>query len=153
MSQSSNSSVAAVATNALLVRDVDGHYRAASNHEVLQQARRLLAQRVRRGPKLLSPQAVKDYLCKGSHVNLVGHLRNNNYPAADGGTVYALAFTVDEIDYLDSRAEGDARRERHAFVDEIEAHEAGQASAGTARRPARKAAARKPAAKKKVSKR
>lgn len=42
---------------------------------------------------------------------IVGRLRNNNYDK-DGETVYALAFTVEEIDYLDSKADSVARRER-----------------------------------------
>jgi single stranded DNA-binding protein len=50
-----------------------------------------------------------EYLGKGSHVNLVGRLRNNNYEK-DGETIYGLAFTAEEIDYLDSRAESEARR-------------------------------------------
>jgi single-stranded DNA-binding protein len=50
-----------------------------------------------------------NYLGRGSHVNVVGRLRNNNYER-DGETVYAWSFTVEEIDYLDSRAEGEARR-------------------------------------------
>ena len=50
-----------------------------------------------------------EYLGKGSHVNIVGRLRNNNYEK-DGETVYAMAFTADEIDYLDSRADSEARR-------------------------------------------
>ncbi len=50
-----------------------------------------------------------EYLGKGSHVNIVGRLRNNNFEK-DGETVYGMAFTVDEIDYLDSRAESEARR-------------------------------------------
>jgi single stranded DNA-binding protein len=50
-----------------------------------------------------------EYLGKGSHVNIVGRLRNNNYEK-DGETVYGMAFTVEEIDYLDSRAESEARR-------------------------------------------
>jgi single-stranded DNA-binding protein len=50
-----------------------------------------------------------NYLGRGSHVNIVGRLRNNNYEK-DGGTVYGWSFTVEEIDYLDSRAEGEARR-------------------------------------------
>jgi len=62
MSLSSISSVDAVASAALLVRDVDGQYRRASADEVLQQARRVLSQRVRRGATMSSPQAVKDYL-------------------------------------------------------------------------------------------
>lgn len=49
------------------------------------------------------------YLGKGSHVNIVGRVRNNNYEK-DGETVHSLAFTVDEIDYLDGRADGEARR-------------------------------------------
>jgi single stranded DNA-binding protein len=52
-----------------------------------------------------------EYLGKGSHVNIVGRLRNNNYDK-DGETVYAMAFTAEEIDYLDSRAESEARRGR-----------------------------------------
>ena len=52
-----------------------------------------------------------EYLGKGSHVNIVGRLRNKNYEK-DGETVYGMAFTAEEIDYLDSRAESDARRAR-----------------------------------------
>jgi single-stranded DNA-binding protein len=44
-------------------------------------------------------------------VNLVGRLRNNNYEK-DGGTIYGLAFTAEEVDDLDSRAEMEARRTR-----------------------------------------
>ena len=53
-----------------------------------------------------------EYLGKGSHVNIVGRLRNNNYQDAGGGDVYALSFTCEEIDYLDSKAESEARRIR-----------------------------------------
>ncbi len=49
-----------------------------------------------------------EYLGKGSHVNIVGRMRNNNYEK-DGATVYGMAFTADEIDYLDSRADSEAR--------------------------------------------
>jgi DNA repair protein RadC len=62
MSLSSTSSFDAVASNALLVRDGEGQYRPASAEEVLQQARRVLSRRVRRGATMSSPQAVKDYL-------------------------------------------------------------------------------------------
>jgi single-strand DNA-binding protein len=51
-----------------------------------------------------------EYLSRGSHVNVVGRLRNHHYEK-DGETVYRLDFTVEEIDYLDSRAEGEARRD------------------------------------------
>jgi single-strand DNA-binding protein len=49
------------------------------------------------------------YLAKGSHVNVVGRVQNNNYEK-DGATVYSMAFTAEEIDYLDTRAAGDALR-------------------------------------------
>jgi single-strand DNA-binding protein len=52
------------------------------------------------------------YLCKGSHVNIAGRLRNNNYQNAEGVAVYGMAFTADEIDYLDSKADAEARRSR-----------------------------------------
>lgn len=60
MSPFSSSSVDAAA--ALLVHDVGGQYRPARAEEVLQQARRVLSHRVRRGATMSSPQAVKDYL-------------------------------------------------------------------------------------------
>ena len=53
-----------------------------------------------------------EYLGKGSHVNVVGRVRNNNYRDASGAEVYALAFTCEELDYLDSRAESEARKAR-----------------------------------------
>ena len=39
-----------------------------------------------------------EYLGKGSHVNVIGRLRNNNYKDADGVDVYGLTFTCEEID-------------------------------------------------------
>lgn len=49
------------------------------------------------------------YLDRGSHVNVVGRLKNNVYEKA-GETVFGWDFTVEEIDYLDSRADAEARR-------------------------------------------
>ena len=49
------------------------------------------------------------YLGKGSHVNVVGRVQNNNYER-DGETVYTMAFTAEEIDYLDTKAESEALR-------------------------------------------
>jgi single stranded DNA-binding protein len=77
-----------------------------------------------------------EYLGKGSHVNIVGRLRNNNYEK-DGETVYGMAFTAEEIDYLDSRAESEARRTRG---DES----APGASNGSVEPPAPAASTRKP---------
>jgi DNA repair protein RadC len=62
MSQQSVLSVESSSVAALLVREVDGQYRPAHADEVLQQARRVLAQQVRRGMTMSSPQAVKDDL-------------------------------------------------------------------------------------------
>ena len=52
-----------------------------------------------------------EYLGKGSRVNVVGHVRNNNYDKY-GATVYGFQFTCEELDYLDGKADGDARRGR-----------------------------------------
>lgn len=49
------------------------------------------------------------YLGKGSHVNVCGRVRNSNFER-DGETQYRLEFTVEEIDYLDSRSSAEARR-------------------------------------------
>jgi single-strand DNA-binding protein len=54
-------------------------------------------------------EAAAQYLGKGSHVNVVGRVQNNNYER-DGETVYTMAFTAEEIDYLDTKAEGEALR-------------------------------------------
>ena len=53
-----------------------------------------------------------EYLGKGSHINIVGRLRNNNYQDAEGKDVYGLAFIAEEVDYLESKAQSDARRNR-----------------------------------------
>ena len=54
-----------------------------------------------------------EYLGKGSHVNIVGRMRNNNFEQ-DGKTVYGMAFTAEEIDYLDTKAEGEAIRAKRS---------------------------------------
>jgi len=63
---------------------------------------------------LWGPQAenAAAYLGKGSRVNVVGRLRNNNYTDGDGRDVYGFGFTVEELDYLDTKSEADARRAR-----------------------------------------
>ena len=58
-----------------------------------------------------------EYLGKGSRVNVVGRLRNNNYDK-DGSTVYGFQFTCEELDYLDSKADAVARRTRQDGSDE-----------------------------------
>lgn len=50
------------------------------------------------------------YLGRGSHVNVVGRMSHNNY-VKNEETVYGWDFVVDEIDYLDSRSEAEARRD------------------------------------------
>jgi single-strand DNA-binding protein len=51
------------------------------------------------------------YLDKGSHVNVVGQVQNNRYEQ-DGQTVYGMDFTAEEIDYLDSKGDAQARQAR-----------------------------------------
>ena len=60
---SSITSFAAESAEALLmVREVDGQYRPARTDEVLQQAQHLLAQQLRTGEVMSSPQVVRTYL-------------------------------------------------------------------------------------------
>jgi single stranded DNA-binding protein len=53
-----------------------------------------------------------EFLDKGSHVNVVGRLKNNNYRDTSGAEVFSYSFTCEEIDYLDSKAEAEARRQQ-----------------------------------------
>ncbi|WP_225781232.1 single-stranded DNA-binding protein [Xenophilus sp. Marseille-Q4582] len=75
-----------------------------------------------------------EYLGKGSHVNIVGRLRNNNFEK-DGETVYGMAFTAEEIDYLDSRAESEARRNGGHGAEAGASSGEHAAPAGTTRKP------------------
>ena len=59
-----------------------------------------------------------EYLGKGSRVNVVGRLRNNNYTDAGGTAVYGFGFTCEELDYLDTKSEADARRARQDESDD-----------------------------------
>ena len=89
------------------------------------------------------------YLGKGSHINVVGRVQNNNYDR-DGETVYTMAFTAEEIDYLDTKAEGEALRAKQGPAPEEgdRAPAAKPAARAGAAKPARsrKAAAKAPAA-------
>jgi single-strand DNA-binding protein len=86
------------------------------------------------------------YLGKGSHVNVVGRVQNNNYDK-DGETVYTMAFTAEEIDYLDTKAEGQALRGRMGEPpNEGRRQKEAKPAARTAAASSRKAAAKAPAA-------
>jgi single stranded DNA-binding protein len=95
-----------------------------------------------------------EYLGKGSHVNIVGRLRNNNFEK-DGQTIYGMAFTAEEVDYLDTKAEGEAIRAKQAPAGEGEGRDAAKskpatrnaAGAGAAAGAAKSASNRKAAAK------
>jgi single-strand DNA-binding protein len=56
-------------------------------------------------------EAAVAYLDKGSHVNVVGRVQNNRYEK-DGQTVYGMDFIAEEIDYLDSQGDAQARQAR-----------------------------------------
>ena len=62
-----------------------------------------------------------EYLGKGSRINIVGRLQNNNYKNAEDELVYGLTFTVEEIDYLDTVADAAARRQRMGSAAQAEA--------------------------------
>ncbi|MBS3996471.1 MAG: single-stranded DNA-binding protein [Hydrogenophaga sp.] len=57
------------------------------------------------------------YLDKGSHVNLVGWVRNDIYQDGDGREVHGLSFTAEEVDFLDSRAQAQERQVRRTGRD------------------------------------
>jgi single-strand DNA-binding protein len=59
-----------------------------------------------------------EFLDKGSHVNVTGRLRNSSWKDAEGREVYGYTFTCEEIDYLDSKAEAEARRKGAALPTE-----------------------------------
>jgi single-strand DNA-binding protein len=80
------------------------------------------------------------YLDKGSHVNVVGRV-HNNYDK-DGETVYAMAFTAEEIDYLDTKAEGEALRNKQGPAPE-ESNPAPQAQPAPNAKPAKGTKGRK----------
>jgi single stranded DNA-binding protein len=84
------------------------------------------------------------YLGKGSHVNVVGRVQNNNYEK-DGETVYTMAFTAEEIDYLDTKAEGEAIRAKQGGAPD-------DAAPVTAGKPAARASSSRPARSRKAAK-
>jgi single stranded DNA-binding protein len=84
-----------------------------------------------------------EYLGKGSHVNIVGRMRNNNFEQ-DGKTVYGMAFTAEEIDYLDTKAEGEAIRAKQSPADE-------DSGSATKSKPAARNGAAKPASSRKAA--
>ena len=65
-----------------------------------------------------------EYLGKGSRVNVVGRLRNNNHTDGEGREVYGMSFTCEELDYLDSRAESEARKGRQEWAESYEREQA-----------------------------
>ena len=73
------------------------------------------------------------YLGKGSHVNVVGRVQNNNYER-HGETVYSMAFTAEEVDYLDSKAEGEALRAKQGPAPVARASGNGAAAPGGSER-------------------
>ena len=84
------------------------------------------------------------YLGKGSHVNVVGQVQNNNYDK-DCETVYSMAFTAEEVDYLDTKAEGEALRAKQGPVPD-EGNPVPQAKPAASAKPARGSKGRKAAA-------
>ena len=88
-------------------------------------------------------EAAAQYLGKGSHVNVVGRVQNNSYDK-DGETVYTMAFTAEEIDYLDTKAEGEALRAKQGPAPE-------EGDSAPAAKPATRAGAAKPARSRKAA--
>jgi len=85
-----------------------------------------------------------EYLGKGSRVNIVGRVQNNNYEKAPGELVYGLTFTCEEIDFLDTRADVEARRARYeaGATPQVPAKPSKASKGNTRTRPAAKSAPR-----------
>ena len=81
------------------------------------------------------------YLGKGSHVNVVGRVQNNNYER-EGETVYSMAFTAEEMDYLDTKAEGEALRAKQGPAPD-EGNPVPQAKPAASAKPAKATKSRK----------
>lgn len=84
------------------------------------------------------------YLGKGSHVNVVGRVKNNNYEK-DGEAVYGMAFIAEEVDYLDSKADAEARRGVGGGEGGSDADATGETTTKPAAAPSGKSRGRKPA--------
>ncbi len=56
------------------------------------------------------------FLRKGSHVSIDGRLENDDYEK-DGEKFYGFSFVCEDIEYLDSKAEAEARAARSAKGD------------------------------------
>ena len=50
------------------------------------------------------------YLSTGSHVNILGIVRNNNYTGSDEAKVYGFNFVAEEVDFLDTKERSEALR-------------------------------------------
>ena len=71
------------------------------------------------------------YLDVGSKVAIAGTLESRRYPNKEGKEIFGFGFTARSVDYLESRADAEARRNRHATSP-------GQKAANPARDPCSK---------------
>ena len=70
-------------------------------------------------------------------MNVIGRMQNNHYEK-DGERVYGFQFTCEELDYLDSKAEAEARKGRDEWSDAYRRREADdRANVACTRRPAK----------------
>ena len=77
------------------------------------------------------------HLDTGSKVAVVGTLEGNRYPGKDGKEVFGFNFTARSVEYLDSKVDAEARRNRRASL--ASGHEPKPARSGgrtTSRSPA-----------------
>ena len=72
-------------------------------------------------------------------MNIVGRIQNNNYENADHMMVYGLTLICEEIDYLETREEAEARRAKEGGKASVEAVANGASSKanGGLRKPAK----------------
>jgi single-strand DNA-binding protein len=75
------------------------------------------------------------YLGVGSKVAILGTLESRRYTNREGKDVFTFEFTARSVEYLDSKAQAEARRNRHAGIAGESASTPGPETAGKGPRP------------------
>ena len=76
------------------------------------------------------------YLDVGSKVAVVGRLEGNRYTGKDGKEVFAFNFTARSVEYLESKGDAEARRDRRASSARGQEPKPARSAGRTSRSPA-----------------
>lgn len=59
---------------------------------------------------------LKDYMSKGSRIGVVGSIQTRSYQDADGNNRYITEVVANEIEYLESKKQGEIAREQEEIT-------------------------------------